>query len=222
MQSKVCACNEHACMPLFASAFIRSFCQQWKWSGSREAGGTQVPLWAYNEALVSPKMRWTRFMTRRSKWCQCAVLLCVMAPLGRNTQSAVTLMDRHGPLSFPGDFASSQLSSTAFLFTGAAGSSLLGTREHVSPEHTRSFSQSAGVTYDGNLLICACAVLHKKEIIAGGAFMVGFSISVIISVGNSTSLHRIRSAESWEYGTSLKIRGKKLYRVIMSNNIFLN
>lgn len=52
----------------------------------------------------------------------------------------------------------------------AAGSSSLGTREHVLPELTQSFSQSAGVTYDGKLLISACALLHEKEIIAGGIY----------------------------------------------------
>lgn len=55
-------------------------------------------------------------VTRRSRRCQRAVLLCVTGPLGRNTQTTVTLMDRHGPPSVPGDLASSQLSSTALLF----------------------------------------------------------------------------------------------------------
>lgn len=52
-------------------------------------------------------------VTRRSRRCQCAVPLCVTGPLGRNTQTSVTLMDRHGPPSVPGDLASSQLSSNS-------------------------------------------------------------------------------------------------------------
>lgn len=77
-------------------------------------------------------------------------------------------MGRHGPPSFPREF--SLITAEQHGVSIHNGCWILGTREHVLPELTQSFSQSAGVTYDGKLLISACALLHEKEIIAGGIY----------------------------------------------------
>lgn len=88
-------------------------------------------------ALTSPSSapKWDEHAwDKRSAPCPCAALLCVTGPLGRDIQSAVTLMDRRGPPSVPRESASSQLSSTHRLQPGA--------QVHVSPEQlTHSVSQ---------------------------------------------------------------------------------
>lgn len=93
-------------------------------------GGSVI---SYNEAIISPKASQKMLVTRRSRQCQCVVLMCVTALLGRNTQAEVTLMDRHGLPSVPGDLASSHLSSTPALLTAAAGS-------HMGPQSTLNHS----------------------------------------------------------------------------------
>lgn len=141
---------------MFASsppAFICLNYHQGTWSGSREAGGQY--------SLCAPIMRhssvpiWDEHTS--DKGVQ-VMTVCVTGPLG-NTQTMVTLMDRHGPPQSPWDLAPSQLSKKVPLLSTTGGLSPL---RAVSATHSIIHS----ISWSDPLVKSASQILHDSEILA--------------------------------------------------------